>query len=806
MRILHITDSHGTVKSPEGRTDIYYLSFLKKMYELKYVIKNFDIKLVIHTGDLFHSPRVSDKFTGQLAEIIKSYGIPMYVVPGNHDIDGYNINTLDQTKLGLLYKTGVIKRLDRDKNPIQLKSQSENLVINIAGQEYYKDIDNGNMSDFEMRTNQNADFNILAIHGYLCDKPQHPNIKHTLCQNIVTDADVILSGHFHESFEYHGVDFDVYNPGSMMRVDQTSYNETHMPQYGILEITNNNGIIEHNYTMHQFKIAEPSDKIFDYNLKNRKKKTLVTLDNFKNSITNTNLNNDLSVSIENIISDVAKNMSVTQDIIDKTVDIYHDALNNSPDKLEVQQGFISDTERKIIESVEIHNFQSHEDTIVKFKDGLNAIIGESNSGKTSILRAIRWCLDDDPHGSDFITTGQDDCSVTIIFSDGTKIQRKRTRNSSGTYDVVGKTIQPDGTISKWQNIYKGFANNIPVDIANIHQMPKINLTKDICTHLNMMSQFDGPFLVTDSPQVRASIIGRLTGTQIVDLSIKETNKEILNNSKLAKTYTQERDTLSNELIQYDYLKYYDEYLILFKSASKELYERMQLLDKVNDSLSEINGILNVINSLKDKINNISNNIDCYNLMLSIKQYILKQYEYVSLYNELIDISNHISVIKTKINWLIILISFKSFVENFNKELKTYISIKLKLERLSNIKTHSIEYTNIINQYDKDKSLKQEYISLANSIQIYINVLSKDVSNIKPLYEKYINIENNISNYTNQIQQFTDNLSNVMQQLDNISKQQEQLIAENNICPCCGQKITTKKSIQNIKNFMKGKFV
>ena len=60
MKILHITDSHGTAKSPQSRTDIYYLAFLKKMYELKYVIQQEDIKLIIHTGDLFHSARVSD--------------------------------------------------------------------------------------------------------------------------------------------------------------------------------------------------------------------------------------------------------------------------------------------------------------------------------------------------------------------------------------------------------------------------------------------------------------------------------------------------------------------------------------------------------------------------------------------------------------------------------------------------------------------------------------------------------------------------------------------------------------------------
>ena len=111
MKILHITDSHGTVKSPEGRRDIYYISFLKKLYEIGYVCKRVGINMIIHTGDLFHTARVSNKFAGQVSELIKATGVPFYVVPGNHDIEGYTTDTIDQTMLGLLAKAGVAKRI-----------------------------------------------------------------------------------------------------------------------------------------------------------------------------------------------------------------------------------------------------------------------------------------------------------------------------------------------------------------------------------------------------------------------------------------------------------------------------------------------------------------------------------------------------------------------------------------------------------------------------------------------------------------------------------------------------------------------
>ena len=125
MKILHVTDSHGTVKGPESRKDIYYVSFLQKLYELGIIIKQQKIDMVIHTGDLFHTARVSDKFTGQTAQMIKAMGVPFYVVPGNHDIEGYTVDTIDQTKLGLLAKTGVITLLDRE-HPIVLHGKEGN--------------------------------------------------------------------------------------------------------------------------------------------------------------------------------------------------------------------------------------------------------------------------------------------------------------------------------------------------------------------------------------------------------------------------------------------------------------------------------------------------------------------------------------------------------------------------------------------------------------------------------------------------------------------------------------------------------
>ena len=584
MKILHITDSHGTVKGPESRRDIYYVTFLKKMYELGYVIKKHGIDMVIHTGDLFHTARVSDKFAGQVSEMIKVMGVPFYVVPGNHDIEGYTIDTIDQTKLGLLAKAGVVTILDRE-NPIILNGSQngEKYTVAVSGQEYYAHIDEGNMHDFEMQQDE-ADLNILAIHGYLTDSPQHPDIRCTLCKDIVSNANIILAGHYHRQFEWSdGHSLDIFNPGSMMRVEQTDYNKTHTPMYGILEIgLDSNGNIEWDYKFHKFCVAEPSTVIFDYDAKYKARHTSITLDGFKNSLSNTMSQiNGLSTNIQTIIQNICTSVNVPSE---KALNIYNATLQSIPDEFEAPSGFIESHTQKKISKIIIKNFQSHENTELEFSDGLNIIVGESNKGKTAIFRAIMWVIDNQPLGTDFIMAGKDECSVTIAFDDGTSITRSRTRKDTGYYDIYYH--DENGTLQRGQ--YKGFTNAVPIEVANVHQMPKVNITKDITTHLNVLPQLDPPFLITESPIVKASAIGRITGTHVLDASIKETNKNIQSNKKTAKVYS---DTLLEKETE---LKALPDVFLLerFSKMYHKIYEhldtRLSRLIRINTDYKAVN--------------------------------------------------------------------------------------------------------------------------------------------------------------------------------------------------------------------------
>lgn len=798
MKILHITDSHGTVKSPESRTDLFYLTFLRKLAEITYVVKLHKIDMIIHTGDLFHTSRVSNKFMGQVAEIIKGWKVPLYVVPGNHDIDGYTIDTIDQTSLGLLAKTGILTLLTRD-NPISVESEynGQKFSVAISGQEYYSEIDTGNMSDFEMQQDE-ADINILAVHSYIADTQQHPNIRCTYPKDIVTDANIVLCGHYHRSFALDVGDVAYYNPGSMMRVEMTEYNKTHMPQYGVLEIElDEQGCLLYDYQFHKFRIAKPSSAVFDFNSSGVIKKYGITLENFKISIANTMQNISVNLgatpiqTIENLINEYCTNKQYDTnkllELKNNAHGIYKIAnqLTMDEDVIAVK-GFVPSGAPIKIKSIDIENFQSHENTHIDFNDELNIIVGESNNGKTSILRAMDWVVDNQPLGTDFIMTGKNYCKVKITYDNCTFIERYRTLKDTGYYRV--------GYIAGGQEIYqeyKGFTNNVPVEVMNVHQMPKTIITKNIETHLNKISQLERPFLITENTNEKAAAIGRITGTNVIDTAIKQMNSDITTDKKILKNNIKDKEDLENKIKLIDINKL---------NSLKNFYT------KSNDKISELNNYY--INGVKIKksyddcnnyINHQNNIINKNELIIKDKEEIDNTERLIKYISHLINLFNKYNNIKTKVNKL------QNKIDSYEENIKQ----KDIINSCDNVIT---TIQSLMSLLKKKSSVEGLIITCKQRIDILnqMTISSKDINDailncdkLKQLLELYKlnevkqNIIQGLNDDSSGLLGIVNNLSLELQQYQN---NMEEYVLSNKICPCCGQKITNENVSSIINNF------
>src|SRR4030066_377226 len=70
----------------------------------------------------------------------------------------------------------------------------------------------------------------------------------------------------------------------------------------------------------------------------------------------------------------------------------------------------------MIKSLKIENFQSHLNSWLEFSNGINVISGQSNNGKSSILRSLSWVIFNRPLGLSFkssFSAKKDTVKITI---------------------------------------------------------------------------------------------------------------------------------------------------------------------------------------------------------------------------------------------------------------------------------------------------------------------------------------------------------------------------------------------------------
>lgn len=95
-----------------------------------------------------------------------------------------------------------------------------------------------------------------------------------------------------------------------------------------------------------------------------------------------------------------------------------------------------------IQRVQIKNFQPIEDLRIKLDSKITSIIGPTDTGKSSIIRAIRWNAINRPLGDGFVRHGTKETSVSI-WTDKGKI--KRIKGKENKYEIDSQELKAIGT-------------------------------------------------------------------------------------------------------------------------------------------------------------------------------------------------------------------------------------------------------------------------------------------------------------------------------------------------------------------------
>lgn len=416
-------------------------------------------------------------------------------------------------------------------------------------------------------------------------------------------------------------------------------------------------------------------------------------------------------------------------------------------------------------NVHLVNFQAHKNLNVDFSQ-FTGITGPTNKGKTAIIRGIFWCLYNSPSGTDFITHGENFCSVTVTFSDGLTITRARGSREN-YYDITypnGETLH-----------LEGFGVGPCEDVVNAHGMIEINLINGR-DNLNFCKQLDPPFFIGESPTTQALIIGLLGKTDVVDLSIKNTSSEIRSTKAIAKEYKEELKDIKSKLSELRGLN-------MMEKAVNSASTTLESMEYINAKISNIKGLSYKLDELNKKREDAL-------FMLGAASDVEDCDELIS---KALEIDSRLSNIKKMNTSLIAQIekynSLKSVVDNIDEA-----EVDELLQSIDNLIELSRRFTEIRAENRKLKELalyRRQFESLPNELEV-VNLIadiekaigiSETISKISPVSDK---LRANISRKEKGMVV----IKSFEREYSEVTREYKEGLGEHDLCPLCGSNIDT----------------
>lgn len=579
MRFICFGDRHNRLTTPENRIDDYQQNTLAKDNEIRALAKTYGASAFLQPGDFLDAASASLEFLAKINGEWEKTGLPVIGVVGNHEEFGNNVRTIDKTAIGFLKNVGNVIQFATKENPIIFKTE-DGATVAITGTHYHLEMDTPECIEDYIVREKLADFHIHIVHGYLTDKSKGI-IRHTLIDSILeTQADLTFTGHDHIGFPITCVDGKYFvNPGAVVRMSADVKEIGRMPKVLLVDITKKDGLKLEEIPL---KSALSGKSVLDRTKIEQMKKREVQIESIIQELEKAEVNGGYNIT--EILADIS-----SRDKIDDSIKT--DVVNRVSEKINVMDKSSEDIAQNVyIEKVILENVLSHEHTVLECDKGFNVFIAESGNGKSAVLRAINWVVNNEPSGKGIIRSGASFARVTLFLSSGHIVSRyieSKTNGKNGYY-----VTDPSGETT--------FGNTKSMeDVQKLLGYTPFFVDKDIQPSLNYIKQGDGWFLISNrysGPQ-KAKIIGAIYGTQYTDAVTRDIERE---KNKFAAEISAKEDlvkSLSNREKQFDYL---DDMKNRIDSANKHMEEIAKLnlqKERIQTALDNRRKILSAIQTL-----------------------------------------------------------------------------------------------------------------------------------------------------------------------------------------------------------------
>jgi len=253
-------------------------------------------------------------------------------------------------------------------------------------------------------------------------------------------------------------------------------------------------------------------------------------------------------------------------------------------------------------------------------------MGTSNSGKSAIIRAMRWCLTNQPKGFGFRRHNLKPKVVTnasVLLDNGAYVTRQRNATSTNEF-VVTK------------------------DVADVKlealrgAVPEEVLTVTNISALNIQSQFSPYFLIADTAGEVARTLNEYTGLEIIDKVLKTANGNVSSATMHVTSLTEQLETQTEEA---EALKY----ILKFKKPIARLEKNIQVYHAKKEELENLQKLLSDIEKTEQELQYLQQITALRTPVLSIQNTINARAVKQKGKQDLIVLTNEAIHYKTKFN-------------------------------------------------------------------------------------------------------------------------------------------------------------
>ena len=226
-----------------------------------------------------------------------------------------------------------------------------------------------------------------------------------------------------------------------------------------------------------------------------------------------------------------------------------------------------------IKSLLIKNLESHVKTRLRFHKGVNVIVGDTDAGKSGIMRALTLLMHNRPGGDEFVNDKTKDVIVKA------KIDNKIVKRVKGKENLYYLDKQ----------VFRAFGQSVPEKIAKFLNISEVNI----------QHQLDQHFLLSKSSGEVARYFNKIVKLDIISRSLKNISTRIKEDKATIKKSKENRDDLRKSIKKYDWLVNAEDEIRVLEITQRRV-------GKITKQIYEINSLIDEIEKLKIKKGKLSN--------------------------------------------------------------------------------------------------------------------------------------------------------------------------------------------------------